>query len=376
MTLLFWACAGIVVYTYFGYPVLAWIVSRLRPRPVRREPIEPRVSLVIAAYNEERVIRRKIENTLALDYPKDLLEVVVAADGSTDRTVDIARGYMTNDVVVLHEPGRKGKTSALNRAAVVCTADILFFSDANTEYPPDVLRKLVRSFADPEVGGVTGRKIILGDDERVATRGETSYWGYESFLKTCESRMGSIVTADGEIFAVRASLFDPMPPEIVHDDMYLTLCLVRDGHRVVYDGEAVSGEHASKNLWDEFHLKVRYASAGFQIVARFPRLTLLPTSLFGLQFLSHKVLRWTAPVFLLGTLAASGLLAAPFYRAAFWAQVLFYAAAAVGLLLPATRRLRLLYYPVYFTMANLAALVGIGRALVRGQSTRWRRAER
>lgn len=376
MTLLFWACAGIIVYTYLGYPVVAWAMSRLRPRPVRREAIEPRVSLVIAAYNEERVIRQKIANTLALDYPRDRLEVVIVADGSTDGTVDIARTHASQDIVVLHEPGRKGKTSALNRAAVVCTAEILFFSDANTEYQPDVIRKLVRSFADPEVGGVSGRKIILGDAERVATQGETSYWGYESFLKTCESRMGSIVTADGEIFALRASLFDPMPAEIVHDDMYLTLCLVRDGHRVVYDNEAVSGEHASKSLWDEFHLKVRYASAGFQIVRRFPWLTLLPVSLFGVQFLSHKVLRWTAPLFLIGTLVASALLPGTLYRAAFWAQALFYGCAAVGWLLPAARRPRPLYYPVYFTMGNLAALTGLARALFRGQSTRWRRAER
>jgi cellulose synthase/poly-beta-1,6-N-acetylglucosamine synthase-like glycosyltransferase len=376
VTLLFWACAGIIVYAYLGYPLLAWVVSRLRPRPVHRQPIEPRVSLVIAAYNEERVIRAKIENTLGLDYPKDLLEVVIVADGSTDGTVDIARGYMADDIVVLHEPGRKGKTSALNRAAVVCTAEILLFSDANTEYRPDVIRHLVRSFADPAVGGVSGRKIILGDAERVATRGETSYWGYESFLKTCESRMGSIVTADGEIFALRASLFEPMPPEIVHDDMYLTLCLVRDGHRVVYDTDAVSGEHASKNLRDEFHLKVRYASAGFQLVARFPRLTLLPTSLFAVQFLSHKVLRWTAPLFLLGLLAASGLAPGSIYTLAWWGQVAFYGAAVVGAALPAARRPKLLYFPLYFAMGNLAALVGIARWLRGGQSTSWRRAER
>jgi cellulose synthase/poly-beta-1,6-N-acetylglucosamine synthase-like glycosyltransferase len=376
VTLLFWICAGSIAYAYLGYPVLAWVVSRLRPRPVRREPIEPRVSMVIAAYNEERVIRRKIENTLALDYPKDLLEVVIVADGSTDRTVDIARSFAAQDIVVLHEPGRKGKTAALNRAAVVCTAEILFFSDANTEYRPDVIRNLVRNFADPAVGGVSGRKIILEHAERVATRGETGYWGYESFLKTCESRMGSIVTADGEVFAMRAALFDPMPPEIVHDDMYLTLRLVQDGHRVVYDTDAVSGEHASKNLWDEFHLKVRYASAGFQLVARFPALTLFPTRLFAVQFFSHKVLRWTAPLFLLGALAASGLASGGLYAVAWWAQLAFYGAAALGAVLPAGRRPRLLYFPLYFAMGNLAALAGIWRWLRGGQTTRWRRAER
>jgi cellulose synthase/poly-beta-1,6-N-acetylglucosamine synthase-like glycosyltransferase len=376
MTAVFWVCVALVAYTYAGYPVLAWVVSRLRPRPVRREAIEPRVSLVIAAYNEERVIGDKLANTLALDYPKDRLEVVVVADGSTDGTVARARTYAPAGVRVLHEPGRKGKTSALNRAAATCTGEILFFSDANTRYPPDALRRLVRSFADPAVGGASGRKVVLAEESRAATRGEAKYWGYESFLKTCESRIGSIVTADGEIFALRASSFEPMPAEIVHDDMYLTLRLVQAGHRVVYDGEAVSAEPASRSLWDEFHLKVRYASAGFQIVARFPVLTLLPTRLFAVQFVSHKLLRWMAPLFLLGTLIASALLPGVFYGVAWWAQVAFYGAAVVGLALPGTRRPRLLYYPAYFTMGNLAALTGMVRAVTGGQSTQWRRAAR
>lgn len=377
MTLIFWVCVGVVGYTYVGYPVLAWVISRLRPRPVSQAAIQPTVSLVIAAYNEERVIREKIENTLALDYPRDRLEVVVVADGSTDGTVAIAQSYSSAGVRVLHEPGRKGKTSALNRAAGVCTGEILFFSDANTHYDRDVVRQLVRSFADPSVGGVTGRKIILEHADRVATKGETGYWGYESFLKTCESRFGSIVTADGEIFALRASLFEPMPQEIVHDDMYLTLRLVQSGCRVVYETNAISGEHASKNLWDEFHLKVRYASAGFQIVARFPALVLVPTRLFAVQFLSHKILRWMAPVFLIGALVGSALASGGgLVRVAWWAQVGFYGAALAGLALPARWRPRLLYYPVYFTMGNLAALVGLAKAVLGGQTTQWRRAER
>jgi cellulose synthase/poly-beta-1,6-N-acetylglucosamine synthase-like glycosyltransferase len=376
MIALFWFCVAVVGYTYAGYPLLAWTLSRLRSKPVHRAAIEPHVSIIIAAYNEERVIEEKIRNTLAIEYPEDRLEVVIVTDGSTDATVAIAESHAGEGVRVLHEPGRKGKTAALNRAGTQCRGEILFFSDANTHYRPDVVRQLVRSFADPMVGGVSGRKIILEHADRAATRGETGYWGYESFLKTCESRIGSIVTADGEIFAVRASLFEPMPPEIVHDDMYLTLRLVQGGHRVVYDADALSAEHASKNLWDEFHLKVRYASAGFQIVARFPGLVLVPTRIFAVQFLSHKILRWTAPLFLLGALVASGVAPGSVYRLAWWTQAAFYASAAAGLALPAERRPKLLYYPVYFTMGNLAALYGIVRAVLGGQSTQWRRAER
>jgi len=376
VTMLFWLCVGIIGYAYAGYPLLAWAISRLRPQPVRRAAIEPTVSLIIAAYNEERVIREKIENTLTLDYPRDRLEVVIVADGSTDGTVAIAQSYASAGIRVLHEAGRKGKTSALNRAAAMCTSEILLFSDANTHYGRDVIRHLVRNFADQTIGGVSGRKVILEHVDRVATKGETGYWGYESFLKSCESGFGSIVTADGEIFALRASLFEPIPGDIVHDDMYLTLRMVRDGYRVVYDTDAVSAEQASKNLWDEFHLKVRYASAGFQIVSRFPTLVLVPTRLFAVQFLSHKILRWTAPVFLLGALGTSALATGGVVHLAWWGQIGFYGAAVLGLMLPATWRPKLLYYPLYFTMGNVAALVGIAKAILGGQSTQWRRAER
>jgi cellulose synthase/poly-beta-1,6-N-acetylglucosamine synthase-like glycosyltransferase len=373
--IVFWISGSLIAYTYFLYPALVRLLARLRPRPVRKAEIEPSVTLIIAAYNEEKVILEKLRNTLALDYPRAKLEILVAAHGSTDRTMAIAREFESEGVRVLHRAGREGKTVALNRAVDEASGDILLFSDANTVYRSDCVRNLVRNFADPAVGGVSGRKVVLEDGNREASTGETAYWSYEAALKNAESLCGSIVTADGEIFAMRRRLFRPMPASIVHDDMYLSLSIVASGFRLVYDHDACSAEYASRTLLDEFHLKARYASAGYQILSTFRALLLPPRSWFALEFLSHKLLRWLVPFFLIGTLIAGGLADAPFYRWAFWAQVAFYAVALAGW---TVRRFHagILYFPLYFSAMNAAALYGFVRFVTTGQTTLWRKADR
>jgi poly-beta-1,6-N-acetyl-D-glucosamine synthase len=373
--IVFWVCVLVVAYSYFGYPILIRVLARLRPRPVRKASIEPSVAFIIAAFNEEKVIAEKLENTLALLWPRDKLDIIVIADGSTDATVRIAESYRDRGVRVLYRPARQGKTQALNRATAETNSEILFFSDANTSYRPHAIRLMVRNFADPEVGGVSGRKIVLADNNREASKGETAYWDYESRLKQAESAVGSIVTADGEIFALRRCLFQPIPRPIVHDDMYLTMQLVAAGYRVVYEPEATSAEFASHTLKDEFHLKVRYASAGFQIVSCFKKLLLNPGCWFAWQFFSHKLTRWLIPVFILGVFVSSAILNDLFYRTAFWAQILFYLLAVIGSALPRTRT-GLIYFPWYFSVMNTAALYGCARYLTIGQSPHWRKAQR
>jgi poly-beta-1,6-N-acetyl-D-glucosamine synthase len=376
LAVLFWICVTLLAYHYVGFPLLVWLVARLRPRPVHAAPVTPTVSMIIAAYNEEAVIRQKCENTLQLDYPRDRLEVIVAADGSNDRTMDIVKQYAERGIAVQHAPERTGKTAAINRAAQRATGEILFFSDANTVYDPQTLRTMMRSFADPSVGAVSGRKVILEHGQRDASRGETAFWGYEIFLKTGESLAGSIATADGEIFAVRRDAFQPIPAGVVHDDMYLTLRIVEQGRRVVLERDAVSAEYASKTLKDEFHLKVRYASAGYQIVQMFRHMLIPPRSWFAVQFLSHKVLRWMAWALLIVTFATSAFLPGPFYRTVFLLQGAFYAIALLGWAAIGRLNLGLLYFPLYFAMGNTAGAYGFARWLTRGQSTQWRRAER
>jgi biofilm PGA synthesis N-glycosyltransferase PgaC len=367
---------GLTLYTYVGYPFGIWTVARLRPKPVMKGCLFPTVSLIIAAYNEERVIEDKLENTMSLSYPKDKLEIILVADGSVDNTVAIAETFRSKGIRVLYEPQRRGKTAAINRAVEASKGEILLFSDSNTVYSEGVIEALMKNFHDPTVGGVSGRKIILQDAMRVANQGETAFWSYESSLKNWESLAGSIVTADGEIFSVRRSLFEPIPPNVVHDDMYLTLAIIKKGYRVVYENDATSGEHASKHLLDEFHLKVRYASAGYQIVSFFRAMLIPPRTLFAFEFLSHKLCRWLAPVFIVMVFASSALLSAPFYRFVFWIQVLFLVLAAIGWRTIGSSNSGMLYFPVYFCMGNLAAAYGLVRYFSSGQSTLWRKAER
>lgn len=373
----FWGSTGLILYGYLGFPAIMWLVARRRARPTHADSaFRPSVSLIIAACNEEKAIREKLRNSLDLIYPRECLEILVAADGSSDATAAIVSEFAPEGVQLLHQPERRGKSAAIARAVAACSGEIVLFSDANTDYSPDAILKLVRHFADPRVGGVSGRKIVLSDRDRVATEGETAYWSYESSLKEWESAAGSIVTADGEIFAMRRCLFGSLPPSIVHDDMYLTLKLVERGFRVVYEREATSAEYASKTLFDEFHLKVRYASAGYQILARFRNLFLPVPTWFGLEFLSHKFLRWVAPFLLVGVFLSSALLAQPLYAVVFWLQVAFYVASLLGFLTRGRVSARILYLPLYFTVMNAAALYGFVRYFAFGQSPLWRKAER
>lgn len=374
----FWICVFLVGYTYVLYPLVVRLLARFKANPPRRGPQLPSVSLIIAAYNEEKTIADKLENTLRLDYPREKLDIIVIADGSSDRTTEIVRRYEDKGVRLMFDPPRRGKSMALNRAAAEAKSDILFFSDANTFYNRDAVRMMVRNFSDPKVGGVSGRKIVMEDDEREASAGETAYWGYETSLKQWESDLGSIATADGEMFAVRRVLFTPIPRDVVHDDMFLTLSIIDRGYRVVFDGEALSAEYASKTLKDEFQLKIRYASAGFQILSKFRRLFIPPRGWFAVGFVSHKVLRWLVPFFLIGALISSALANMWLYWVFFVLQVSFYLCALAGYLLSrGGSGVGLLYFPMYFTVMNAAAGYGFVRHFFGGgQTTNWHRAER
>jgi len=377
MMIVFWISLFLVLFTYVGFFALLYAVSLMKKKPLDKAEIELSVSLIIAAYNEERVIREKLENTLALDYPKGKLEIVVVTDGSIDRTVEIAREYAARGVTVLHEPERRGKTMALNRVVPLTRGEIIFFSDANTHYAPETVRAMVRNFHDSSVGGVSGKKIIRKDLNRKAMKGEEKFWNYEAMLKILETRVGSISTADGEIFALRRSLFETIPRQIVHDDMYLTLRIVKKGFRVIYEPDATSEESASKSFKDEFFLKTRYASAGYQILGEFSDMLIPPRSAFAWQFLCHKLLRWMAPFFLIVLYVASASAHTTIARIFFVLQNLFYGSALLGYFLS---RLNVsvgpLYYPLYFCMGNSAGLYGAFKFLRAGQTSLWRKAER
>jgi cellulose synthase/poly-beta-1,6-N-acetylglucosamine synthase-like glycosyltransferase len=281
-------------------------------------------------------------------------------------------------VVSLHEPQRRGKTAALNRAVKQAQGDILVFSDANNDFAPDAVRKLVTPFGDPRVGGVCGAKRIKPAVERQSSAGDSLYWRYESAVKFAESRLGTITNADGEIFAMRRRLYRNVPEHVINDDQQITLDLVGQGYSVRYAPEACSYEFASIHLRDDFHVKVRMVAGGFQTLVENATALFPLRSWFAWAFFSHKTLRWLAPVFLILALVASAALSAePIYRAALAAQLAFYGLALAGYaFLRRGRMPAATYVPLYFTTMNLAALCGLVRFLRRSQTVQWRKAQR
>lgn len=382
LQVVFFVCAALTIFHYLVYPafviLLARAAGKVEPPEEADDAALPTVSVIIAAYNEERVIRDKLLNTLSLSYPAQRLEVVVAADGSNDATRDIAASFAEQGVRVLHDPQRRGKTAALNRGVAVARGEIVVFSDANNMFDADALRKLVRHFADPRVGGVCGLKQIYESKDRESAVGDGLYWKYESAIKTAESRLGSITNADGEIFAIRRALYRPLDESLINDDAAITFDLVRAQRRVLYEPAARSYEQASISIEDDFNVKVRMVSGGFQTLAQEWRFLLPPRRAFALAFLSHKVLRWIAPELLIVMLISSALLAASgslLFIALLAMQVAFYLLAVAGWLLRKRGPLAMpLYVPFYFCAMNTAALFGLYRHVTR--STQWKKAAR
>jgi biofilm PGA synthesis N-glycosyltransferase PgaC len=374
----------LLVYNYLLYPIAMILLARWRrpaPELIASAPAYrqlPSVALIIAAYNEERVIEAKIRNSLELDYPNEQLRVLVVSDGSTDSTPDIVNRYHHDGVVSLHQPERLGKTAAINRAVAVATEDIIVFSDANNMFQASALRELVKHFSDPSIGGVCGLKQIYSMPGRESSRGDSLYWKYESAIKEAESRLGSITTADGEIFALRRTLYEAVDESVINDDAEITFLLVRKGYRVVYERRALSYEHASIRIEDDFHVKVRMVSGGFQTVARYWTFLLPPRTWFAFTFLSHKVLRWLAAEFMILIAFSSLWLASrPFFLLVVILQAIFYILAFAGWLTrERERRPDATYVPFYFCAMNLAAFRGLWRFLTRAQPTQWRKAER
>lgn len=389
--LLFWVSVLSILYVYLLYPVLVTLLAHLR-RPERfpPQPHPPSLTILIAAYNEEACIAGKLENTLALDYPREQLQLIVVADGSDDRTPAIVSGFASRGVALLHRPERRGKMDAINRAVAAARGEILVFSDANNLYRHDALRELVAPFADPRVGASTGAKLIAADSSALAAS-EGLYWKYESYIKRQESRLGCCVAVAGEILAVRRALFAPPPGRVINDDFFIAMDIARRGHRIVYAPRARSVEPVSASARDEITRRSRIVAGRLQAMLLAPRLLTLRRPLVLWQVVSHKFMRPLVPFAMLGALAATVALvlrppppaagafglAPPWNFAALAAQGLFYGLAAAGSRLGTKGRLgKALHLPAYLVRSNAAALFGIWD-LLRGRSTViWKRVAR
>jgi cellulose synthase/poly-beta-1,6-N-acetylglucosamine synthase-like glycosyltransferase len=373
--IVFWLGAAALAYTYAGYPVLVAAVARLRPRRVARdEKFMPTVSVVITAYNEERDLAAKLDNTLALDYPKDKLEIIVASDCSSDRTDEIARSFSARGVRLHRQPERLGKTAAQNSAVEIARGEIILFSDATTLYRPDVLRAMLPNFADSTVGCVAGRLVYVDPASSSVGQGARSYWGYETFLKRSESRASSLIGVSGCLYAVRRAAYVPLYNEACSDFIIATK-MVEQNLRAVYEPTAVCTEETNRRTDKEMKMRVRVITQTFTDLWRHrAMMNPLRGGFYAVQLVSHKLMRYLVPVFLVAVFAAALALAPRswFYALAALAQTIFYAAALAGLLLErAGARSSLLALPQYFVLANAAALVACYKFARGERYARW-----
>lgn len=367
--MLFWSAASLLGYVYIGYPMLAYIVSILLPKKVVKAAIEPTVTVLITAFNEEASIAQKIENTLALEYPSDKLEIIVASDGSTDATDEIVKEYADRGVKLFRQEGRVGKTVTQNNAVKRATGEIILFSDATTEYSPDVLKKVLPNFADESVGCVAGRLVYVNDADSNVGKGAQGYWNYETFIKTAESAACSLIGASGCLYAVRRSAYREMYAEACSDFLICTI-LYRQGLRSVFEPTAVCYEETNRESKGEMQMRIRVISQTFTDLWRnVDMLNPLKSGFYAIELISHKVLRYAVPLLLMGVFVSSTLLATSslIFSIIFLLQVLFYICAMAGWLLERTgRKASILAIPLYFVLANLASVIAFFR-FIRGE---------
>lgn len=380
LVILFWTCLSAVFYAYLGYPVLIYCLARLfgRRRIAPRQEVDlPKVSLLIAAYNEESEIERRILNAVALDYPAERLEIVIAADGCSDRTAEIVRKYADRGVRLIEYGVRRGKATVLNETVPQLCGEIVIFSDANTQTAPDAARRLVAWFQDSKVGAVCGRLVLT--DPAGGRNVDSLYWKYETFLKHQESGLGALLGANGGLYALRKALFAPIPPDAVLDDLVIPLLAkLRSGRDIVFEPGAVAYEETPASVRSEFHRRSRLGAGGFGSIRMLAGLLQPWRGWICFTFLSHKVLRWFCPFCLAAMLIANLLLAGErFYLALMIGQLFFYGTAMVAAYIPSQQKVvKLLRLTTMFTSMNGAILIGFARWVRGTQRVTWTRTTR
>lgn len=376
MEWLFWIFGALIFYTYAGYPLALGLLHLLRrgaagPAEARHAPLA--LSVIISAYNEQRDIGGKIENTLNLEYPPGWVEIIVGSDGSTDRTNEIAAAYERQSIRLLAFPQNRGKTAVQNDCAAIARGEILVFTDAASTCNPTALLEIARHFADHRVGCVAGKIVYAQRGGSLVEKSQGIYWRYEQMLRKYEGRLGSMIGVDGPLYAIRKDCYVAMEAEMISDLISPLLVLAR-GYKVVFAPRALAYEEATKTSAEEFRTRMRVVLRGLRGLSRKEVLGCLwRRPWLILQVLSHKVLRWAVGGFFLGMLLATCfLLEVPFYRFFGGFAVTLLGAAFVGFLLPKKGwGFRFLAVPYYFTLVNAAALAGFWKYLRRQKLASW-----
>jgi cellulose synthase/poly-beta-1,6-N-acetylglucosamine synthase-like glycosyltransferase len=385
MKTLFWVSFAFLIYVYIGYPMLIALLARLR-RGAKHQNVElPPISLIIAAYNEEKILREKLANALELVYPQGKLEIIVAADGSSDGTVEIAREFAPQGVKLSYRPERRGKLAAMAHAVESAAGEVLVFSDANNLFLPCSFQYLLQPFVDERVGASTGAKHVRSEGDTLSSS-EGMYWKYESWIKLNESRMNTCTAAAGEILAVRKTLFPHIPADVINDDFYILLAIIRAGYRVAYVPQAESWERVSQAQQDEVKRRTRITAGRFQALAHSWRWLPWNNPLAIWQLFSHKYFRLFIPFAMLLALLANLwiVLAARLGQldAGAWTgwmltgQAAFYALALLGRWMDFRGPLKVFYLPAFLVSSNLATLLGFFKHVRQDQDVSWERVNR
>lgn len=388
LKIVFWGSLFIVFYSYFGYGILLYFLVKLKKllksskSREQADQFQPKVALVVAAYNEEDYIIEKIENTLALDYPEELLEIVFITDGSNDSTPELIKRYPR--IKLLHKPERKGKVAAMNRALPFIESPYIVFCDANTLLNRECISMIVRHYSDPKVGGVAGeKKVVQQGSSTAAAVGEGMYWKYESFLKKLDSDLYSTMGAAGELFSVRKDLFETAPEGTIIEDFVQSMKLCLKGYVLRYEPNAYAAEGPSASIKEEMKRKIRICAGAFQAMLLLKELfNVFKYPVLSFQFISHRILRWTlCPVALLLVLLTNiGIViidGGTLFEILLLGQLIFYIMGISGWVL-ANREIKVkaLYLPFYFLFMNYAVFLGFRRFLQNKQSVLWEKAAR
>jgi biofilm PGA synthesis N-glycosyltransferase PgaC len=375
MKILFWLSLLFILYTYIGYPLILWVGVKIRVMPVQKRYHEPFVSMVIAAFNEDKFIKRKIENSLDSDYPKDKLEMIIVSDGSNDGTNDIIKGFQTRGIKVLSYPERRGKPTALNLGVAEARGEIVFFTDARQILDKNSIRELVANFSDPQIGAVSGELMLISEDNNVSSEGMGLYWKIEKWMREKESQIHSMLGATGAIYAIRKSIFSPIPYETILDDMLIPLRGVLKGYRATFDRSAKAYDISTRDLGEESKRKVRTLGGNFQLIKLEPRLMAPFSNPVFFQFVSHKVFRLIVP-FAMGLCFLTNLfLSSTFYILTLIVQCLFYLGAILAPWAPENHFGKIMKGAMVVVEMNLAAIKGLYRFLTNSQRSAWEKAK-
>lgn len=386
MATVFLFCLFLVIYTYLGYGIVLYLMVKTKRlfghynRGFFNNECLPDVTLMVCAYNEEDIVEKKMDNTKALDYPKEKLHILWVTDGSNDSTNQLLKQYP--EVSVAFRPERKGKTAALNHGIKEVYTDIVVMTDANTMLNSEAITIIVKEMADPKVGCVAGEKRVVAHNGNQAAEGEGLYWKYESTLKRLDSELNSAMGAAGELCAIRSALYEEMPEDTLLDDFILSMNILSRGYRIAYTSEAYAMENGSTNLKEESKRKKRIAAGGLQSCWRLKKLmNPIKYPLTSFQFVSHRVLRWTVtPIALIMLIPLNVILvisnAGTFYTTIWILQLMFYFSAAAGMVLAAKgKHNRLLYIAYYFLFMNMNVFKGIAY-LAKKQGGTWEKSKR